>query len=167
LLYYGKQQFHQKKRIDGKITAINKSMNDNNQSIVLQEAIRSVPVSSNFEIVGLYGDSNGRCCAEHSECGRHLRVGDICRLVKTQVRINSEEEDAIALVKIKDATETCTVGFIPRSMLKNKIVLNQVEKEVQVLEIYEQSENTTKQRMAKRNHGMASVCPLSMVPRNR
>jgi hypothetical protein len=142
-------------------------MDDNNQSIVLPEVIRAPPVPSTFEIVGMYGDSNGRCCAEHDECGRHLDVGDICRLVRTQVRINSEEEDAIALVKLVDGTEACTVGFVPRAMLKNKLVLRNVEKEVQVMEIYEHSENSTKRRMATRNHGMASVCPLNMIPRNR
>jgi hypothetical protein len=142
-------------------------MNDNNQSIVQQEIIRLPPVPSTFEIVGMYGDSNGRCCADHDECGRHLRVGDICRLVRTQVRINNEEEDAIALMKLIDGSEACTAGFIPRPMLKKKIVLRNVEKEVQVLEIYDQSENTTKRRMAKRNHGMASVFPLDNIPRHR
>jgi hypothetical protein len=142
-------------------------MDDNNQSIVTQEVIRVAPVPSTFEICGLYGDTNGRCCAEHDECGRHLLVGDICRLVKTQVRINDEEEDAIVLVKIVDATEACTVDFVPRAMLKNKNALKQVEKEVQVIEIYKQLENSTKLRMANRNHGMALVCPLSLVHRNR
>jgi hypothetical protein len=141
-------------------------MDDNNQFIVTQEVIRVAPVPSTFEICGLYGDTYGCCCAEHDECGRHLLVGDIYRLIKTQVRINDEEEDAIALVKIVDATEACTVGFVPRAMLKNKNVLKQVEKEVQVIKISKQSENSTKRRLANRNHGKALVCPLSLVPHN-
>jgi hypothetical protein len=86
-------------------------MDDNNQSIDLKEVIRSPPAISTVEIIVLYGNSNGRCCAKHDKCGRHFDVSDTCHLVRSQVQINNEEEDAIALVKPVDGTEACTAGL--------------------------------------------------------
>jgi hypothetical protein len=60
--------------------------------------------------------------------GKYLEVGDVCRVVLTQVRIKDEVEDAIKLVKIADVTETCIVGYVPRAYMKNKQVLNALNK---------------------------------------
>jgi hypothetical protein len=137
---------------------------DSNQPLQLPVQVRRWTPS--FEIVGLSGENNGRCCSLHVGCGKYLEVGDVCRVVATQVRIKDEVEDAIKLVKIADGTETCIVGYVPRAYMKNKQVLNALNKEVQVLELYDHSANTTKKANSKRNLGMASVIALNQIPHN-
>jgi hypothetical protein len=70
-----------------------------------------------FENVGLYGDTNGRCCVQHNACGKYLEVGDVRRIVPTQVQIKEKVEDASKVVKIADGTEFCVVGFVPKAYL--------------------------------------------------
>jgi hypothetical protein len=127
---------------------------DNNQPILLPT----------FEIVGLHGETNGRCCVQHEGCGKYLLVGDVCRVVRTQVRIKDAVQDALKVVKIADGTESCVVGFVPKAYMKNKEVQKSINQMIQVLELYDESDNTAKQRSSKRNQGMASVMPLSQVP---
>jgi hypothetical protein len=92
-------------------TKLTTTMEDgNNQPMLLQT----------FEIVGLHGKSNCRCCVQHEGCGKILRDGDVCRVVRTQVRINDTVEDALKIVKIADGTERCVVGFAPKAYLKSK-----------------------------------------------
>jgi hypothetical protein len=119
-----------------------------------------------FEIVGLHGETNGRCCVQHNGCGKYLEVGDVCRIVLTQVQIKDKVEDALKVVKIEDGTECCVVGFVPKSFQKHTEVLKVVNQMVQVLELNDNSNNTAKRRASKRNQGMASVLPLSQVPFN-
>jgi hypothetical protein len=119
-----------------------------------------------FEIVGLHGETNGRCCVQHNGCGKYLEAGDVCRIVPTQVQIQDKVEEALKVVKIEDGTECCVVGFVPKAYLKHKEVLKAVNQMVQVIELYEDSTNTAKRRASKRNQGMASVLPLSQVPFN-
>jgi hypothetical protein len=119
-----------------------------------------------FEIVGIAAGNNGRSCCQHEVCGNHLHVGDVCRVVRCIVTINNVPEDALKIVKIADGTDTCTVGFVPRAFKGSRVVQDAINGFVQVLEIYADSTNTTKRRLAHKNHGMASVMALNYIPQN-
>lgn len=117
-----------------------------------------------LEIVGLYSSTNGRSCTRHETCGEHLSVGDLLRLVKCVVTIKGKTEEAVKLVKIADGTDTCTVGYVPRVSSNLPKVMRNINKFAQVVEIYRDSENTHKRRLANQNHGMASVVLLDTIP---
>jgi hypothetical protein len=67
-----------------------------------------------IEIVGLDSSTNGRSCTCHATCGQYVFVDDILRLVRCVVTVNGVTEEAIKLVKITDATDSCTVAYVPR-----------------------------------------------------
>jgi hypothetical protein len=71
------------------------------------------------EIVGLKSGTNGRSCEAHLCCGASLHVGDLVRfrLVMLEVQGGAPVE-ALKVLKIKDGTEGCHVGFLPRHKLK-------------------------------------------------
>jgi hypothetical protein len=71
------------------------------------------------EIVGLKSGTSGRSCEAHFCCGASLHVGDLVRfrLVMLEVQGGAPFE-ALKVIKIKDGTEGCHVGFLPRYILK-------------------------------------------------
>jgi hypothetical protein len=79
------------------------------------------------------------------------------RLLKCVVTIQGEPEEAIKLVKIEDATDSCTVAFIDRVSASDPKVIKNINKFAQVVEINKDSTNTHKRRMAKQNYGMATI----------
>ena len=115
-------------------------------------------------IVGLNSSTNGRSCTRHDKCGDHVCVGDVLRLVRCVVTIKGEPEEAIKLVKIEDATDSCTVAFIDRVSASNPKVIQNINKFAQVVEIIKDSTNTHKRRMAKQNYGMATIFFLDDIP---
>jgi FtsP/CotA-like multicopper oxidase with cupredoxin domain len=119
-----------------------------------------------FEIVGLHLNSGGRTCTMHSHCGMHVQVGDILRLVLIVVTIRPGQppEDAIKLVKITDGTETCTVGYVPRSFARLERIKGRVGEVCVVLEVYDTS-NKYKKLHSKKNFGVASCMFINDVPR--
>lgn len=122
--------------------------------------------SPDLEIVGLNAANNNRSCSQHETCGEHVIPGDVLRLVRCVVTIKGETEEAIKLVKIADGTATCTVAFVPRVFAKEQKVLRNINKFVQVLELYSDSDNSHKRRMSYQNLGMASVAFLDDIPVN-
>jgi hypothetical protein len=120
--------------------------------------------SLHLEIVGLHSNSNGRSCCQHRCCGEHVQVGDVLRLVKCVVTIKSQPEEAVKLVKIADGTDCCTVGFVPRVFSRMPRVEQNINKFVQVVELYKDSENTYKNKLSAKNFGVASVVCLDDIP---
>jgi hypothetical protein len=121
-------------------------------------------VHPDLEIVGLSSASNGRSCCQHHICGEHVAANDVLRLVKCVVVANGRTEEAVKLVKIVGGSDTCTVAFVPRVFADAKNVQDHLNKFVQVLEIYKESENTHKRYMSHQNCGMASVVFLDDIP---
>eukprot|EP00977_Amphora_coffeiformis_P020686 scaffold8374_cov175-Amphora_coffeaeformis.AAC.125 len=113
-----------------------------------------------FEVVGLLSSSNGRCCTLHECCGEEVEVGDILRLVACTVSVDGAVEEAIKVVKVVDGVDQCTVGFVPRVPMSLPAVKNQVNKFVQVSELYHDSNNTYKKDKSYKNCGMARVSIL-------
>ena len=114
------------------------------------------------EIVGLKASNNGRSCESHACCGSVIIPDDLVRFKLTIAEVNGVAEEAIKAVRIRDGTETCTIGFLPRN-----VVVSDKAKYIgafaQVLELYEHSENIAVQRKNKRNAGMCSFRLLSDV----
>jgi hypothetical protein len=117
-----------------------------------------------LEIVGLSASTNGRSCTRHTKCGNHVHIDDLLRLVKCVVTINGRAEEAVKLVKVEEGSDCCTVAFVPRVSSKLPKVQQNINRFVQVVEIYNDSDNTHKRRMANQNHGMASVAFIDDIP---
>jgi hypothetical protein len=96
------------------------------------------------EIVGLASGESGRACESHEICGHHVAVGD---LVKFKVVVLEEEgglETKIKAVKIRDGTESCHIGFLPRHIVYGGKKEQITNKFGQVLELYKDSNDMTK-----------------------
>ena len=91
-------------------------------------------------------------------------MDDVLRLKKTVVTINGSVEEAIVLVRVQEGCDTCHVAFVPRVFAKDPKVISNINKLVQVVEIYKFSENSYKRRLSKQNQGMASVIFLDGLP---
>ena len=107
------------------------------------------------EIVGLKGTSNGRSCESHDCCGESISPDDLVRFKLTVVDIDGKIEEAIKVVRVRDGTESCTIGFLPRNIVKSRKE-KFVGQFAQIIELYEFSENETMRRKSHRNKGMAS-----------
>jgi hypothetical protein len=125
-------------------------------------------ICSDLQFVGLFGTSNGRSCERHPCCGEHVGVGDLVRLKRTVVTVNRDgearAEDAIAIVRIEDSVETCTIGFIARTQMKAPLVIRSVNKLCVISEIYEGSDNSYLRSVSKKNVGMAGMNLVDNIP---
>jgi hypothetical protein len=118
-----------------------------------------------LEIVGLFGNTNGRSCSVHTECGSHVKVGDLLRLKPTIVIINGKEEHAVKLNKInEEGVEGCTVAFLPRMVLDTPTV--ERNSFCLVKELYSASTSEFKRQKSHRAMGMAGVVLLNEIPRS-
>ena len=108
-----------------------------------------------FEIVGLLSSSNGRSCCLHDICGKSVEVGDVLRLVKCSVSVDGTIEEAVKLVKVVEGVDWCNVAFVPRVLMSLPAVKNQMNKFVQVAELYHISDNSYKRDKAYKNCGMS------------
>ena len=134
------------------------------KTATIANEVEDVYIKPDMEIVGLEGHDNGRSCSRHECCGIDVKINTVLRLTKTVVTINGNTEEAIKLQKVEEGTITCTVAFVPRCYLMNSNVKNQVNRFCQVVEMYNTSNNTYKQKLSKRNKGMASVAFLDEIP---
>jgi hypothetical protein len=116
------------------------------------------------EIVGLRSNSNGRSCCQHTCCGKRVQVGDVLRLKLTYVTINRKTEEAIKLVKIADGTDTCTVAFMKKDLIRKPSVRSKLDKFVMVTELYKDSETPEKLALDKTNRGVAGCVFLDNIP---
>lgn len=122
-------------------------------------------MSKDGEVVGLHGKSNGRSCASHECCGHHLLLDDLVRLRLCVVDIEGRTEEAIQVVRIRDGSESCVVGFLPRNLVRSSR-MKYIDQFAQIIELYECSENSVKRRKSQRNKGMASFRLLQDIPIN-
>lgn len=117
------------------------------------------------EIVGLKGISNERSCVAHACCGEHLSLDELVRFRLCIVDVDGKMEEGIAVVRIRDGSEACTVGFLPRNIVRSsKDKFN--GKFAQIIELYESSECAIKRRKSNRNQGMASFRLLNDIPKS-
>ena len=101
---------------------------------------------NDLEIVGLSSPTSGRSCQIHEVCGEHLHPGDMCKLILCNVLIDSVPEESIKVVKVVHGTESCMVGFVPRSFQAMERIYSHIGNMIVVNEIYKDSDNLYKQR---------------------
>ena len=114
------------------------------------------------EIVGLRGITNGRSCECHDCCGKFLFPDDLVRFKLTVVDIEGKVEEAVKVVRIRDGTESCTVGFLPRNVATTRKD-EFIGKFAQIIELYDKSDNEFMVRKSIRNKGMASFRLLTHI----
>jgi hypothetical protein len=114
------------------------------------------------EIVGIKNATNGRSCSAHLVCGEHLRAGDLIRFRSMVVDVDGDTERAVAAVRILDGTETCIVGFLPRSIVKRRGA-EFPPKYAQIIELYDESDNPVLRRKSNQNFGVASFRMLDDI----
>ena len=115
------------------------------------------------EIVGLKGTSNGRSCVSHDCCGAHVTLDDLIRFRLSVADVDGKIEEAIQVIRIRDGTESCTIGFLPRNIVKSGKE-KFIGKFAQIIELYEDSESEVKRRKSHRNKGVASFRLLDDIP---
>lgn len=116
------------------------------------------------EIVGLNGTSNGRSCASHECCGAHLVIDDLVRFRLYVADVDGKIEEAVQVIRIRDGTESCTVGFLPRNIVRSKKAAQFIGKFAQIIELYEESESEVKRRKNHLKKGVASFRLLDDIP---
>jgi hypothetical protein len=117
------------------------------------------------EIVGLESSTNGRSCGSHECCRKHLYVGDLVRfrLVIIEGDGDGQDTEAMKVIKIKDGTEVCHVGFLQRYIVKGSRKESLTNAYGQVIMLYKYSTIEMMKRKNKRLLGMASFCLLSDI----
>ena len=113
------------------------------------------------EIYGLNASSNRRSCEQHQVCGKEIFPNDLVRFKFSVLEFNGEIERAIKVVQVRDGTEMCTVGYLPRHIIHRK---DRVEgKFSRIIELYSESEKSMMRKKDKLKHGVASYRFLSDI----
>jgi hypothetical protein len=87
------------------------------------------------EIVGLKGTSNGRSCVCHDCCGACVNLNYLIRFRLSVADVDGKIEEAIQVIRIRDGSESCTIGFLPRNIVKSGKE-NSIGKFAQIIELY-------------------------------
>jgi hypothetical protein len=111
--------------------------NDDNDNSTISETML-------IETVGLQSCSNGWSYCMHETCGKHVKAGDLLKLLPTDVTINGKPQEAIKLVCLMDDAEGCMVGFIPRILMDLPRVQRNISNFMEVEELYRDSTNSFK-----------------------
>ena len=115
------------------------------------------------EIVGLASGESGRACESHEICGHHLAVGDLVKFKVVVLEQEGEVETKIKVIKIRDGTEGCHIGFLLRHIVHGSRKEEVSDKFGQVSELYKESNDMTKKRKKSRLFGVASFCLLDDI----
>ena len=111
-------------------------------------------------MLGLNASSNGRSCEQHECCGKAVKADDVIRFklaVVEDVLLGKPMEMIKVGVFIKDSTELCTVGFLGREVAALPAQWSKyINNFAQVLELYDDNEDSMMRKKSKRNAGMAS-----------
>jgi hypothetical protein len=108
------------------------------------------------EIIGIASRESGCICKSHEVCGELLAVGDLVKFKLVVIEVDDEKEETIKSIKIRDGTERCRFGFLPRHFFHGHRKEAVVNKFGQVLELYKNSNDMTKQRKNRRLFSVAS-----------
>ena len=114
-------------------------------------------MGNDVDVVGCDDGDNGRSCASHIVCGTHLHTGDVIIFRWAVIPINDEAEEVIKAFVIRDGSQACHVGFLPRRLIKQKEKF--LNKMAIVVEDLRESDNLQKQRRSHRNVGVV-VCRM-------
>ena len=113
------------------------------------------------DVVGCDAGDNGRSCVSHEICGNHVHVGDVIVFRWEVVPIEEDMEEVVKAYLIRDGSQTCHIGFLPRRLLKQKGKF--VNKMAIVVEDLRTSENSQKRRRSHRNMGIVYCTMLDAI----
>ena len=114
------------------------------------------------EIVGLKASNHSRSCESHSCFGEHISTHDLIQFRYCVLDVYEAPEDAVKACRIRDGTESCVIGFLPRHV----VVSNKeryIGKFAQIVELCEESDNKTKRLKNRRNLGIAAFSLLDNI----
>jgi hypothetical protein len=96
----------------------------------------------------------------------HVAAGTLLRLKIDTLELEAGLPEAVVkAVMIRDGTEMCTIGFLPRHIAARPRTRERLSnKFAQVIELYDTSESATKRKKSQRNQGMASYRLLNDIP---
>ena len=114
-------------------------------------------VYRDIDVVGCDEGSNGRSCLNHDVCGTQIQVGDIFIFRWAVVPVENEIEEVIKVFIIRDVSQECHIGYLPRRLLIQKD--NFKNKMAVVLEDLRRSNNAQKRRKSLRHKGIV-VCRM-------
>jgi hypothetical protein len=100
-------------------------------------------MSRDGEIVGLKECNNGRSCFSHSCCGEYLQLDDLICFRSSVADINGKVEEVVSVVRVREGTESCVVGFLPMNILKGSKD-KFIGMFAQIIELYKCSESDYK-----------------------
>lgn len=103
-------------------------------------------------------DDKKSCCCQCVNCGAHLQLNDVLRLVP------GFGKQGIKLVKILDGTETCTVAHVPKKYANLPKVQVNLYQFVQVCHIGRDADSKRMRKLDRKHHGIASVSFLNDIP---
>ena len=82
------------------------------------------PRGDTVEIVGVNSTTNGQSCEEHHICSEVMIEDVVLCLRKVQIRINQQEQSAIAAFWVSDGIDRCHVGYLPDRILTYETLLD-------------------------------------------
>lgn len=104
------------------------------------------------DVVGCDEESNGRSCISHEVCGKYVQTGDILVFRWEAVPIENEIEEVIKAYVIRDGSQECHIGYLPRHLLHQKDKYK--NKMAVVIEDLRLSTNFQRRRRSERNKGI-------------
>lgn len=117
------------------------------------------------EIVGLHGTTNGRSCVLHDVCGSMLQVNSLVRFKWCRVKIRGVGEGAIKAVSVCFGRESCTVGFLPKSIALQPGAREMYhDKFATIVYLLDESDNIDVLAESRRSLGKAYFLLLNNVP---
>ncbi|ETN01128.1 hypothetical protein F441_18609 [Phytophthora nicotianae CJ01A1] len=77
------------------------------------------------DVVGCDLAEGGRSCVAHEACGKHVKVGDVL-LFREEVDDQGDNRLGYCLKAylIRDGSQTCHVGYLPRRLLIQRAAFN-------------------------------------------
>jgi hypothetical protein len=108
--------------------------------------------SADIDIVGCNDGKNGRNCFCHEICGKHITVDNVVVFRWEVIPINNKPEETIKAYLIKDGTQLCHIGFLPRKLLKDKE--KYMNKMAIIVEDLRESDDPNDRRNSFRNMGV-------------
>ena len=129
-------------------------------------AVDHATIEFEGEMVGLHRSGNGRSCTLHDACGKLTGCDDLVRFRHATIETSPGVfEDAFKAVWVRDAVETCVVGFL--SKFDAAAAYDKYSKKFdQITELYDHSEEPVKKLGSERMGGVPAFIPLDHVLSN-
>ena len=128
-----------------------------------ENAVDPATIESDGEIVGLHRSGNGESSTSHDASGEFIGCHGLVRFRHATIETSPGVfEDALKAVWVRDAVETCVVGFLSRFDATASYD-KYFKKFGQITELYDHSEEPVKKLRSERMGGVAAFILLDHV----